>query len=76
MEDIKVTLAEAGIICITVSKVSGFGRQKGRVERYRGSELTAEFLQKLKIKVVVEDSRVEDVVKAIGDAARTGENGN
>ena len=69
-------LVEAGIIGMTVSEVRGFGRQKGQVERYRGSEFTVEFLQKLKIEVVVEDDRVEEVVKSIADAARTGEIGD
>ena len=76
LEDVKVALVEAGIIGMTVSEVRGFGRQKGQVERYRGSEFTVEFLQKLKIEVVVESDRVEDVVKAIADAARTGEIGD
>ena len=71
-----MALVEAGIIGMTVSEVRGFGRQKGQVERYRGSEFTVEFLQKLKIEVVVESDRVEEVVKAIGDAARTGEIGD
>ena len=76
LEDVKVALVEAGIIGMTVTEVRGFGRQKGQVERYRGSEFTVEFLQKLKIEVVVEDSLVEDVVTAIGDAARTREIGD
>tara|TARA_Y100001968_G_C19152450_1_gene616824 strand:- start:12 stop:350 length:339 start_codon:yes stop_codon:yes gene_type:complete len=76
LEDVKIALVEAGIIGMTVSEVRGFGRQKGQVERYRGSEFTVEFLQKLKIEVVVEDDRAEDVIKAIGDAARTGEIGD
>ena len=76
LEDVKVALVEAGIIGMTVSEVRGFGRQKGQVERYRGSEFTVEFLQKLKIDVVVDDERVNDVVKAIADAARTGEIGD
>ena len=76
LEDVKVALVEAGIIGMTVSEVRGFGRQKGQVERYRGSEFTVEFLQKLKIDVVVDDDRVDDVVKAIADAARTGEIGD
>ena len=76
LEDVKVALVEAGIIGMTVSEVRGFGRQKGQVERYRGSEFTVEFLRKLKIEVVVEDDRVEEVVKSIGDAARTGEIGD
>ena len=76
LEDVKVALVEAGIIGMTVSEVRGFGRQKGQVERYRGSEFTVEFLQKLKIDVVVDDEHVDDVVKAIADAARTGEIGD
>ena len=76
LEDVKVALVEAGIIGMTVSEVRGFGRQKGQVERYRGSEFTVEFLQNLKIEVVVEDSRVDDVVTAIADSARTGEIGD
>ena len=76
LEDVKVALVEAGIIGMTVSEVRGFGRQKGQVERYRGSEFTVEFLQKMKIEVVVESNRVDDVVTAIADAARTGEIGD
>tara|TARA_B100001996_G_scaffold273216_1_gene214083 strand:- start:732 stop:1070 length:339 start_codon:yes stop_codon:yes gene_type:complete len=76
LEDVKVALVEAGIVGMTVSEVRGFGRQKGQVERYRGSEFTVEFLQKLKIEVVVSDENVTDVIKAIGDAAKTGEIGD
>ena len=61
---------------MTVSEVRGFGRQKGQVERYRGSEFTVEFLQKLKIEVVIDDTRVDTVVTAITQAARTGEIGD
>ncbi|MED5469871.1 MAG: P-II family nitrogen regulator, partial [Cyanobacteriota bacterium] len=56
--------------------VRGFGRQKGQVERYRGSEFTVEFLQKLKVEVVVDDDKVEAVVNAIAEAAKTGEIGD
>jgi len=76
LEDVKVALVNAGIIGMTVSEVRGFGRQKGQVERYRGSEFTVEFLQKLKLDVVVDDDRVETVVNAIQEAARTGEIGD
>ena len=61
---------------MTVSEVRGFGRQKGQVERYRGSEFTVEFLQKLKVEVVVADDKVEAVLKAIAEAAITGEIGD
>ena len=61
---------------MTVLEVRGFGRQKGQTERYRGSEYTVEFLQKLKIEIVVEDDQVDMVVEKIISAARTGEIGD
>ena len=76
LEDVKLALVNAGIVGMTVSEVRGFGRQKGQVERYRGSEFTVEFLQKLKIEVVVDDSNVDTVVNAIAEAAKTGEIGD
>ena len=76
LEDVKLALVNAGIVGMTVSEVRGFGRQKGQVERYRGSEFTVEFLQKLKLEIVVDDDRLETVVTAIQDAARTGEIGD
>ena len=76
LEDVKVALVNAGIIGMTVSEVRGFGRQKGQVERYRGSEFTVEFLQKLKVEVVVDNEKVDSVIKAIAEAAKTGEIGD
>ena len=76
LEDVKIALVNAGIVGMTVSEVRGFGRQKGQVERYRGSEFTVEFLQKLKIEVVVPDANTEIVITAIADAAKTGEIGD
>ena len=76
LEDVKIALVNAGIVGMTVSEVRGLGRQKGQVERYRGSEFTVEFLQKLKLEIVVDDERVETVVQAVQDAARTGEIGD
>jgi nitrogen regulatory protein PII len=76
LEDVKIALVNAGIVGMTVSEVRGFGRQKGQVERYRGSEFTVEFLQKLKLEIVVDDDRVDTVISAIQDAARTGEIGD
>ena len=61
---------------MTVSEVRGFGRQKGQTERYRGSEYTVEFLQKLKLEIVIENDRVDMVVDKIIAAARTGEIGD
>ena len=76
LEDVKLALVNAGIVGMTVSEVRGFGRQKGQVERYRGSEFTVEFLQKLKVEVVIDDDRVDAVINAIGEAAKTGEIGD
>jgi nitrogen regulatory protein P-II 1 len=76
LEDVKIALVNAGIVGMTVSEVRGFGRQKGQVERYRGSEFTVEFLQKLKLEIVVDDETVVTVVEAIQEAARTGEIGD
>ena len=76
LEDVKLALVNAGIVGMTVSEVRGFGRQNGQVERYRGSEFTVEFLQKLKLEIVVDDARVDTVVNAIQEAARTGEIGD
>ena len=76
LEDVKIALVNSGIVGMTVSEVRGFGRQKGQVERYRGSEFTVEFLQKLKVEVVVENQRVNSVIDAIAEAAKTGEIGD
>ena len=76
LEDVKIAVVNSGIVGMTVSEVRGFGRQKGEVERYRGSEFTVEFLQKLKVEVVVEDEKVNSVIDAIAEAAKTGEIGD
>lgn len=76
LDEVKIALVNAGIVGMTVSEVRGFGRQKGQTERYRGSEYTVEFLQKLKIEIVVEDDLVDSVVDKVMDASRTGEIGD
>ncbi|MFB2881112.1 MULTISPECIES: P-II family nitrogen regulator [Floridanema] len=76
LDEVKIALVNAGIVGMTVSEVRGFGRQKGQTERYRGSEYTVEFLQKLKVEVVIEDDQVDLVVEKIIASARTGEIGD
>lgn len=76
LDEVKIALVNAGIVGMTVSEVRGFGRQKGMTERYRGSEFTVEFLQKLKVEIVVEDNQVDMVVDKLISAARTGEIGD
>ncbi len=76
LDEVKIALVNAGIVGMTVSEVRGFGRQKGQTERYRGSEYTVEFLQKLKVEIVVDDDQVDMVVDKIISASRTGEIGD
>ena len=76
LDEVKIALVNAGIVGMTVSEVRGFGRQKGQTERYRGSEYTVEFLQKLKVEIVVEDDQLDMVIDKIIAAARTGEIGD
>lgn len=77
LDEVKIALVNAGIVGMTVSEVRGFGRQKGQTERYRGSEYTVEFLQKLKVEIVVnDDKQVDMVIDKIISAARTGEIGD
>ena len=76
LDEVKEALSEAGVEGMTVTDVRGFGRQKGHTEIYRGSEYTVDFLPKMKIEIVIEDDRLETVVKAIVDTANTGKIGD
>ncbi len=76
LEEVKDALGEISVEGMTVSEVKGFGRQKGHTEIYRGSEYTVDFLPKIKIELVVADSRVQAAVKAIIGAAKTGKIGD
>jgi nitrogen regulatory protein PII len=75
-EPIRAELVEKGLPSLSVSEAKGSGRQKGMVERYRGSSLTVNVLPKLKLEVVVEDKDKSTVVEAILKHARTGEAGD
>jgi len=76
LEEVKEALGDLGIEGMTVTEVKGFGRQKGHTEIYRGSEYTVDFLPKVKLEVVLPDSRVEAAVAAIVKAAKTGKIGD
>ena len=76
LEEVKEALVEEGIRGLTISEVRGYGRQKGHTETYRGSEYRIEFVPKIKVEVVVEDSKVEKVVDAILKTAKTGQVGD
>jgi nitrogen regulatory protein P-II 1 len=76
LDDVKKALVNAGVTGMTVTEVRGFGRQKGLTERYRGSEYRVEFISKVRIEVIVEESQAEMVVHQISEAGRTGEIGD
>ena len=76
LDDVREALSDAGIAGITATEVKGFGRQKGHTELYRGAEYVVDFLPKIKIEVVVDDSMAEAVVDAIIKAAHTGKIGD
>lgn len=76
LEEVKKRLVDNGIIGMTISNVSGFGRQKGQTERYKGSEYTVEFVEKLKIEIVVRDNQVSSMINSIIESAKTGEIGD
>jgi len=76
LEEVKDGLHDVGVEGMTVIEVKGFGRQKGHTEIYRGSEYTVDFLPKVKIEVILEDSQVERAVEAIQQAAHTGKIGD
>ena len=76
LDDVREALSEAGVNGITATEVKGFGRQKGHTELYRGAEYVVDFLPKVKLEVVVEDSLCDRVVEAIAAAAQTGRIGD
>ena len=76
LDEVKEALHEVGIKGITVTEAKGFGRQKGHTELYRGAEYVVDFLPKVKIEIVMEDSIVDRAVEAILHSAHTGRIGD
>jgi len=76
LEDVKAALEANGIHGLTVTEASGFGRQRGHTEVYRGAEYTVDLVPKVRIEVVVDDADADPVVEAIVTAARTGKIGD
>jgi nitrogen regulatory protein PII len=76
LDEVKTALTEIGIEGMTVTEVKGFGRQKGHMETYRGSEYVVDFLPKIKIDVVVDDDLADKTVDTIMKAARSGKIGD
>jgi nitrogen regulatory protein P-II 1 len=76
LEEVKIALENLGIQGLTVSEVSGFGRQRGHTEVYRGAEYTVDFVPKVKVEVLVGSADSAKVVDAVTEAARTGKIGD
>ena len=76
VDEVKDALSKLGISGMTVSEVRGHGKQKGHTAIYRGKEYNVSLLPKMEIETVVADHLVDEVVKAIIEAARTGEIGD
>jgi len=76
MQEVKEALSKIGVAGMTITDVRGAGRQKGQIERYRGSEYSIDLLAKCKIEVATSDEQCEDAVQAIRSSARTGEIGD
>lgn len=76
LDDVKEKLTNLGINGMTVSEVKGFGRQKGHQEIYRGAEYQIDFVSKIKVEVVVEDSKTQSAVETIAAVASTGKIGD
>jgi nitrogen regulatory protein PII len=76
VDEVKDALTRIGISGMTVSEVRGNGKQKGHTAIYRGKEYNVSLLPKMQIEVVVEDSIVDEAIKAIVQSARTGEIGD
>lgn len=76
LDEVKDALQEVGVQGLTVIEAKGFGRQKGHTELYRGAEYVVDFLPKVIVTIVVEDTMAERVIEAITNAARTGRIGD
>ena len=75
-EDVRVALETIGVTGMTVSEVSGYGRQKGHTEVYRGAEYDIALVPKIRIEIVIDDADSEDVVGIITKTAQTGRIGD
>jgi nitrogen regulatory protein PII len=76
LQEVKEALSKIGITGLTVTDVRGAGKQKGQIERYRGSEYNIDLIAKCKIETAVTDGQMEEVLEAIRNSAYTGEIGD
>jgi nitrogen regulatory protein P-II 1 len=76
LDDVKTALQEMGVHGLTVTEASGYGRQRGHTEVYRGAEYRVDLVPKARIEVLVEDADADAVIDAVLAAARTGKIGD
>ena len=76
LDEVKDALKAAGVACMTVGEVRGFGRQGGHTETYRGAEYKIDFVPKVLIEIVIDDTQVDLVVDTIARSAATGKIGD
>jgi len=76
LDEVKAALQAFGVHGMTVSEASGYGRQRGHTEVYRGAEYTIDFVPKVKLEILVDDDEALDVAEKITEAARTGKIGD
>ena len=76
LDEVKETLQNIGIQGLSVTEIKGFGRQKGHTELYRGAEYIVDFLPKIKIEIIVDDSLVDQVIEEIIKSSKTGKIGD
>jgi nitrogen regulatory protein P-II 1 len=76
LDDVKTALQEMGVQGLTVTEASGYGRQRGHTEVYRGAEYRVDLVPKARIEVLVEDAEVDAVIETLVAAARTGKIGD
>ena len=76
LDEVKEALHDVGVKGLTVTEAKGFGRQKGHTELYRGAEYVVDFLPKVKIELVIEDTKLDAAIEAIQAAAYTGRIGD
>ena len=76
LDEVREALSEIGIAGLTATEVKGFGRQKGHTELYRGAEYVVDFLPKVKVEVILQESQIDRAIEAIVKAARTGKIGD
>ena len=76
LDEVKTALESFGVEGMTVSEASGFGRQRGHTEVYRGAEYSVDFVPKIRVEVVVDEVQVDKTIDALVEAARTGKIGD